>query len=311
MRAALPGGEADLAELLGAVHDAIRPVLGRGRVTASIPALAGADPAAFGLAVATVDGELHGVGDWRRPFSIQSISKVFALALVIASDGEAIWRRVGREPSGTPFDSLVQLEYEGGVPRNPFVNAGALVVTDHLMTLTGDAAGSVSELLQAESGATVAIDDAVADSEGRHSHHNAALGHLLAHYGNLRNPVADVLDAYVRQCAIAMTCGELALAAGFLARHGVRGDGARLLSRSDAKRVNAVMLTCGTYDAAGEFAYRAGLPGKSGVGGGIVAVIPERCTLCAWGPALDAKGNSVAGVAALDAFTTLSGWSVF
>jgi glutaminase len=302
---------ADLDRLLAAVHDAVRPVVGRGRVTEAIPALADADPASFGLALATTDGRVHGVGDWRRPFSIQSISKLFTLALVIARDGEAVWHRVGREPSGTPFNSLVQLEYDRGVPRNPFVNAGALVVTDHLLTLTGDACGALCELLRDETGADVQVDEEVARSEARNGHRNAALAHLVASFGNIHNPVDEVLDQYLRQCAVIMSCADLALAAGFLSRHGVGRAGRRLLSRSDAKRVNAVMLTCGTYDAAGEFAYRTGLPCKSGVGGGIVAVIPERGTLCAWSPGLDAKGNSVAGVAALDAFTTLSGWSVF
>jgi glutaminase len=301
----------DYDALLAVVHEAVRPVVGRGRVATVIPALASEDPARFGLALATADGEVHGIGDWRRPFSIQSISKAFALALVIAHDGEAIWRRVGREPSGTPFNSLVQLEYEGGIPRNPFINAGALVVTDRLLTLTGDACGAVLDLVRAESGGDVRVDEEVARSESAHRHRNAALAHLLADQGNLHHPVDVVLEHYFRQCAIAMSCTDLALAAGFLARHGVRRDGGRLLSRSDAKRVNAVMLTCGTYDAAGEVAYRTGLPCKSGIGGGILAVMPERCTLCAWSPALDAKGNSVAGVAALDAFSTLTGWSVF
>jgi len=305
------GERVDYDALLAIVHEAVRPVVGRGRVARAIPALAAADPTGFGLALATVDGEVHGVGDWRRPFSIQSISKVFSLALVIALDGEAIWRRVGREPSGTPFNSLVQLEYEGGVPRNPFINAGALVVTDRLLTLTGDACGAVVDLLRAETGSVVRVDEEVARSESAHRHRNAALAHLLADQGNLHNPVEVVLDHYVRQCALAMSCADLALATGFLARHGLGRDGGRLLSRSDAKRVNAVMLTCGTYDAAGEVAYRAGLPCKSGVGGGVVAVIPERCTLCAWSPGLDAKGNSIAAVAALDAFSTLSGWSIF
>ena len=198
------------------------------------------------------------------------------------------------------------------MPRNPFINAGALVVTDHLLSLAGDAVGAVCDLLAAETGgAEIGWDPGVAASEAAHSHRNAALAHLIASFGNLRNDVDLVLDHYFRQCAISMTAAEVALAAGYLARHGVRSDGSRLLSRSDAKRVNAVMLTSGTYDAAGEFAYRVGLPGKSGVGGGILAVIPNRCTLCAWSPRLDAAGNSVAAVAALDAFTTITGWSIF
>jgi glutaminase len=266
----------------------------------------------FGFAVATDDGEVSGIGDWSRPFPVQSIAKVFALTLVIADSGQAIWRRVGREPSGHQFNSLVQVEYDQGVPRNPFINAGALVVTDELLSLTGDACGAVRELVrnQGENPA-IDVDPAVAAAQAANGERNAALAHLLASFGNLRNEVDVVLDHYFRQCAIRMSCAELALAAGYLARHGVRRDGSRLLSRSDAKRVNAVMLTSGTYDAAGEFAYRVGLPGKSGVGGGILAVIPNRCTICAWSPRLDAAGNSIAAVDALDAFTTITGWSIF
>jgi glutaminase len=305
-------GWLDYRSVLDRVFEAARGMLGSGRVPDQIPAIADADPRDFGLAVATVEGEVHGVGQWRRRFSIQSISKVFTLALATEKDGEALWTRVGREPSGTPFNSLVQLEYEHGIPRNPFINAGALVVTDRLLTLTGDACGAVERFLRAECACPeIASDYVVASSEAEHGHRNAALAHFLASDGNLENPVGNVLDHYVRHCAIAMSCAELALAGGFLARHGVRRDGSRLMSRSDAKRINAIMLTCGTYDAAGEFAYRVGVPAKSGIAGGILAIIPGRCSMCVWSPGLDDKGNSIAGIAALDAFTTLTGWSVF
>ncbi|PYC76381.1 glutaminase [Streptomyces tateyamensis] len=301
----------DLRRELQRAHDAARPTLATGRVADYIPALGAADPNAFGLALATVDGEVHGVGDWQTDFSIQSVSKLFTLALALAT-GEAVWHRVGREPSGTPFNSLVQLETEHGIPRNPFINAGAVVVTDRLLTLTGDAAGAVREFLRAESGnPRLDTDLVVAASEAEHGHRNAALAHFIASYGNLENPVEAVLGHYYAHCAITASCRDLALAGLFLARHGVRRNGGRLLSRSEAKRINAVLLTCGTYDAAGEFAYRVGLPGKSGVGGGILAVVPGRGTLCAWGPALDRAGNSVGAVAALDAFTTATGWSIF
>ncbi|MBP2405109.1 Thermolabile glutaminase [Streptomyces netropsis] len=302
----------DYQAVLEEVADFARPLVGRGQVADYIPALAGVDTGHFGMAVADVDGGVHGVGDWERPFSVQSISKAFGLALVLAEGGEKIWERVGTEPSGNPFNSLVQLEYENGIPRNPFINAGALVVTDRLQTLTGDASTTLLEFLRAESGnPSVSFDPSVAASESEHGDRNAALAHFMASYGNLDNPVPAVLEHYFWQCSIEMSCRDLALAGGFLARHGLRADGTRLLPRREAKQVNAVMLTCGTYDAAGDFAYRVGLPGKSGVGGGIIAVIPGRCTLCVWSPGLDTRGNSVAGVAALDHFTTLTGWSVF
>ncbi|MFF1697090.1 glutaminase [Streptomyces sp. NPDC058257] len=285
---------------------------GRGRPADYIPALAACDPSRFGMAVAEPDGTVYGVGDWRHPFSAQSITKVFTLALDLAGEGDALWEHVGREPSGNPFNSLVQLEYENGIPRNPFINAGALVVTDRLQTQTGDAAGTLLDFLRAESGNDrLAIDEAVAASESAHGDRNAALGHFMAAYGNIGNPVPTLLNQYFRQCSVEASCADLALATGFLARHGIRADGTRLLSNSQAKQVNAIMLTCGTYDAAGDFAYRVGLPGKSGVGGGIIAVIPGHCTICVWSPGLDERGNSVSGVAALDRFTTLTGLSVF
>ncbi|MGW5664092.1 glutaminase [Streptomyces sp. NPDC003758] len=285
---------------------------GRGRAADYIPALAALDPRRFGMAAAELDGTVYGVGEWREPFSTQSITKVFTLALDLAREGDALWEHVGREPSGNPFNSLVQLEYENGIPRNPFINAGALVVTDRLHTRTGDAAGTLLDFLRAESGNPgLSFDTEVAASEAAHGDRNAALAHFMASYGNVGNPVPVLLEQYFRQCSLTASCADLALATGFLARHGIRADGTRLLTRSQAKQVNAVMLTCGTYDAAGDFAYRVGLPGKSGVGGGIIAVVPGRCTLCVWSPGLDERGNSVAGVAALDRFTTLTGLSVF
>jgi glutaminase len=302
----------DYQAVLDEVADAVAPQVGHGQSAQYIPALASVDTGRFGMAIAGVDGSVTGVGDWQVPFSIQSISKAFSLAMVLAQDGENLWRRVGREPSGTPFNSLVQLEHENGIPRNPFINAGALVVTDRLQSLTGDASTTMLSWLRAQSGnPAVSFDPDVASSEAGHGDRNAALAHFMAGYGNLDNPVWTVLDHYFWQCSIAMSCRDLAVAGSFLARHGLGADGSRLLSAREAKRINAVMLTCGTYDAAGDFAYRVGLPGKSGVGGGILAVVPGKCTLCVWSPGLDARGNSVAGVAALDAFTSLTGWSVF
>src|SRR5690606_17947945 len=298
--------------VLERIAEEIERTPGRGTPAHYIPALAARDPRRFGMAVAELDGTVYGVGDWREPFSAQSITKVFTLALVLAREGASLWEPVGREPSGTPFSSLVQLEYEDGIPRNPFINAGALVVTDRLHTRTGDAAGELLALLRAESGnPDLDFDLEIAASEETHGDRNAALAHFMASYGNIDNPVPALLDQYFRQCSVAASCADLAPAATFLARHGIRADGTRLLSRSQAKQVNAVMLTCGTYDAAGDFAYRVGLPGKSGVGGGIIAAVPGRCTLCVWRPGLDEHGNSVGGVAALARVATLAGLWAF
>ncbi|MEV7726967.1 glutaminase [Streptomyces sp. NPDC087917] len=302
----------DYQTLLEQIAADTAPLVGSGTPAEYIPALASVDPTRFGMALADVDGNVYGVGDWRVPFSTQSVTKVFSLALALAEGGDSLWERVGREPSGNPFNSLVQLEYESGIPRNPFINAGALVVTDRLQSLTGDASSELLDFLRQESGNPgIGFDAEVAASEQEHGDRNAAVAHFMASYGNIDNPVPALLDHYFWQCSIEMTCADLALAARFLARHGLRADGSRLLTRSEAKQINAVMLTCGTYDAAGEFAYRVGLPGKSGVGGGVLAVVPGHCTLAVWSPGLDPKGNSVAGVAALDRFTTLTGLSIF
>ncbi|MDQ0031086.1 glutaminase [Arthrobacter bambusae] len=302
----------DLQNLLDDIVGTVRPLLGQGAPADYIPSLAAVDTKQFGISVATANGDVVSSGDADVPFSIQSISKVYALALVLARDGDHIWKRVFREPSGNPFNSLVQLEHEDGIPRNPFINAGALVVTDRLLSIAGSSPSPVRELLRQESGnPSLDTDPEVAASEAANSHRNASLAHFLASYGNLENPVDSVLEAYINQCALEMSCTDLALASRFLANNGLRADGTALLSPSQTKRINAVMLTCGTYDAAGEFAYRVGIPGKSGVGGGIVAVVPGNCTVCVWSPGLGRSGNSLAGVAALDEFTTRTGWSIF
>lgn len=301
----------DYAEIVGQVMVATQPHVGEGKVADYIPDLGNVEPRQFGFAVATTDGEVFGDGDWRTRFSMQSISKVFTLAQVLSHD-DAIWRRVHREPSGTPFNSLIQLEIERGIPRNPFINPGAIVVTDQLLADTGDAFGTLRGLLRAETGnPDLHVDGVTAASEHKTGHRNRALAYLMADFGNMLNPAEDTLDHYFRQCSITISCEELARAGLLLARHGLRADGSRLLSRRDARRIIAIMLTCGTYDAAGEFAYRIGLPCKSGVGGGILAIIPDRCAVAAWGPGLDEHGNSVSAAAAMDAFGKSTGWTIF
>jgi glutaminase len=301
---------------LGPILDDIvrrhRPQRETGSIPANIPFLAAVPFDRFGIAVATASGQVFSSGDANVPFSIQSISKVFTLAMALAGDDSGtLWSRVLREPSGTSFNSLVQLEVEHGIPRNPFINAGALVVTDHLMEETSDAATQLLRFLTEQAGSTGPfIDEAAAAGELASSSRNLALAHFLKDFGNLKRPAESVVENYVRQCSINMTCVELAKAGLFLARDG-QGTLGRVLSRSDAKRVGSIMLTCGMYDAAGEFAYRVGLPGKSGVGGGILVIVPGECAICVWSPRLDAKGNSLAGTAALADLSDSTGWSVF
>jgi glutaminase len=301
-----------LADIVDDIAAEMAEVKDRGKVADYIPALANVNPQHFGICIVGADGSVHQAGDAEVPFSIQSISKVFGLTIALGTVGDALWKRVGREPSGSAFNSIVQLETEHGIPRNPFINAGAIVVTDRLQSLTGDAVHTILGFLRDEVGdPTIAVDETVAESEAGHGDLNRALAYFMAAHGNMENSVAVAVDHYFRQCSIAMSCAETAKATLFLARHGVRADGSRLLPVLAAKRLNAIMMTCGAYDAAGEFAFRVGLPSKSGVGGGIVGVIPGCGAICVWSPGLDRHGNSVAGVAALDRFTSETGWSVF
>ncbi|WP_234414003.1 glutaminase [Ideonella sp. A 288] len=302
----------DFQGILDDINAQIRPLLGTGgRVASYIPALARVSPHQFGIALRTCDGQEAAAGDSATPFSIQSMSKVFTLTLAIRSLGETLWHRIGREPSGSPFNSLVQLETERGIPRNPFINAGAIAVADRLLT-QGDAKAEILGLLSSLCGDSIRIDPEVAQSEADTGFRNAALANFMKGFGTLDNDPSHVLDVYFNQCAIAMNCLQVARAAGYLCRDGAHPyDGSPLISETQARRVNALMLTCGTYDAAGEFAFRIGLPCKSGVGGGIMAVVPDRLSLCVWSPALDPTGNSHLGRLALELFVARTGLSVF
>jgi len=300
------------APVLEQIRAELAPVIGQGRVASYIPELARVPADRFGMAVVGIDGSVATVGDAEVPFSIQSISKLFTLVMALKLEQDGVWERVGREPSGTPFNSLVQLEHEAGKPRNPFINPGALVCTDILCTRFAVPENAVVEFLRPLSGnPDIHYNRAVAASERRTSHRNAAMAHLMKSFGNLRNDVDAVLDAYCRHCAIEMNCIELARAVIFLANGGTQPGVGPMLTSSRAKRLNALMLTCGTYDAAGDFAFRVGLPAKSGVGGGIVAVMPGECGICVWSPGLEPSGNSLAGALALEKFTTITGRSIF
>lgn len=299
--------------ILETVAEAAAPLAGTGRVAAYIPELAKIPPDRFGMALTTLDGQVYATGDAEERFSVQSISKVFLLALAIQAVGERLFERVGKEPSGNPFNSLVQLEYEHGIPRNPFINAGALVVTDVLLEHLPDAKAAVLDFARRLSGSPdVHYDAAVAASEQATGYTNLALAHFLKAHGNLHHPVEQVVDAYFHHCSLRMSCLELARAFLFLANHGVLPDtGERLLTVSQTKRLNAILLTCGFYDEAGEFAFRVGLPGKSGVGGGIAAIMPGRWATAVWSPEINRFGNSVRGMKALELLTTATGESIF
>jgi len=289
--------------------------LDRGEVATYIPELANVDARAFGIVAIDASGQVAAAGDADTPFSIQSISKVFTLTLALGMVGDRLWSRVGREPSGNPFNSIVQLERERGVPRNPFINAGAIAVTDIILSghQPREALGEILRFLRfvAEDN-TISIDKAVAASEKRTGFRNIALANYMKSFGVIDNPVDFTLGVYFHHCAIAMSCRQLAMAGRYLAHSGRNTvTGFSVVSPERARRINALMLTCGHYDGSGEFAYRVGLPGKSGVGGGILAIAPGKASIAVWSPGLDANGNSHLGRFALEMLAKRMGWSIF
>ncbi len=309
----------DFQEIVDGVLSDADVYRGHGTPAAYIPALKQVDSRKLGIAVVLGDGSSYVAGNADEAFSIQSISKVFTLSMALQRVGPLLWNRVGREPSGSPFNSIVQLEEERGKPRNPLINAGAFVVTDQLIesddgeNAADNTVARLLEFLQERSGAeAIAIDDTVAISESQAGALNRSLAHFVAAHGNMDNPVETVLSVYFRQCAIAMSCRQLARAALYLAFDGtdpVTGD--VIVAASRSRRINAIMLTCGHYDNSGDFAFRVGLPGKSGVGGGIIAVSPGHGAVCVWSPGLNAAGTSLAGAVALEKLVDRTGWSVF
>ena len=303
----------DLPDILGTINDEVRERFGEGKPADYIDALANVPLDRFGMALVTRDGDVHEVGDAREAFSIQSISKVHTVTMALDALGDDLWERVDREPSGDPFNSLIQLEYEKGIPRNPFMNAGALVVADVILSNYAKPEEALLEFMRARSGsADVGGDDVVAKSERKSGFRNIATANFIRSYGNIVNDVDAVLDFYFLQCSLSMNCVDLARSVQFLSRSGYCGvSGKRVVSKQLSTRINSLMMTAGTYDAAGDFAYYVGLPAKSGVGGGIVAVVPHVMSLCAWYPGLDEKGNSLLGGYALHRFTQMTGLSVF
>ena len=303
----------DYQKILEDITREIEPMRGAGKQADYIPALERVNADQFGICLKMLSGETYTLGQSSVPFSIQSISKVFSLAIALSFEGKELWKRIGKEPSGTAFNSLVQLEYEHGIPRNPFINAGALVLTDVLLSHLDNPEqfflDFVRELAQSD---TIHYNNEVASSEQGCCYLNYSIAYLLKHHGNLQNPVEDVLHLYCRMCSLEMSCQDLATAFLAFARssepfscHGVE------LTVSRVKRINAIMETCGFYDEAGEFSFLVGLPGKSGVGGGISAIYPSRYSITVWSPRLNSKGNSILGMKALELFTTLTSESIF
>ncbi|MDE5934219.1 MAG: glutaminase [Muribaculaceae bacterium] len=303
----------DYSKVISRIYEEVTSYWGKGKVADYIPALAEIDPRQLGIVVDTVDLKSHKVGEADIPFSIQSISKVFTLAMVFSKTGENLWNSVGREPSGNPFNSLVQLEHEQGIPRNPFINAGALVVTDRLISLYQRPKEAILDFVRSLCGTDdIYYDHRVALSERRNADRNMALAYFIKSFGNIHNDVETVIDVYCHQCALAMSCTDLARSFLIFANRGINPlNGERILTESQTKRIGALMATCGFYDESGDFAYRVGLPGKSGVGGGIVAYMPGRLSMAVWSPELNSYGNSLIGIEAFERFTTDIRSSIF
>lgn len=306
----------DYQKILYEIEQEVAPYIKDGKVADYIPALASVDPEQFAMSITMFDGTQYSVGDADTLFSIQSISKVFTFTLALKLYSKDLYKRIGHEPSGNPFNSLVQLEYEHGRPRNPFINAGAINVTDALITHYKDEDVAYHEVLNfirsISNDKTITIDNLVAESEMQHGHRNIALANLMKSFNNLDNKVDEVVNVYFKHCSVEMNTKMLSRAMLYLANHGVDPiTNKSYISVQQAKRINAVMLTCGHYDASGDFAFHVGLPGKSGVGGGIVAVVPKMMGISVFSPGLNAQGNSLVGTKALELFTDKTGLSIF
>ena len=302
----------DYQSILNDIHNNLKKEANRGKVATYIPELSNVDINKFGIHLYLTDGASFSVGDSTTGFSIQSISKIFSLTMAFTLVGNLLWRRVDVEPSGNPFNHLSLLEMENGIPRNPLINAGAIVIADILISqLKNPKQDFLNYIRTLANDHTINFDSNVVESERETGFRNYAAANLLKSFKNLNNSVEDVLDFYFHQCSIKMSCRQLTDAMHIFANHGICLNGKRYATASQIKRVNAIMLTCGFYDEAGEFAFEVGLPGKSGVGGGIVALLPNKFTITCWSPGLNNKGNSLLGMKVLEQFTTKTGMSIF
>lgn len=303
----------DYGQIIKDAYKFTKSIKNKGKLATYIPELANVDPDKFGVHMTNLDGQNFGMGDHLEKFSIQSIAKVLSLSLAVKFLGEKIWTRIDVEPSGTKFDSLLLLETYKGIPRNPFINSGAIVICDILITHLENAREEFLEFVRDLSDIPdLDYSDDIADSEKATGFRNVALCNFIKSLDNIDNDPDEVLDFYFDMCSLEMNCEELSRTFSFLANGGEKlSDGKKILTRSQTKRINALMLTCGFYDESGEFAFKVGLPGKSGVGGGIVALYPSNFTIAVWSPKLNPNGNSFKGMKLLETVTTHSEMSIF
>ena len=300
-------------QIFSDIFEELKGVDNIGKEADYIPELAHVNPDHFGVHLTTIEGDNYCYGDSDVRFSIQSIAKVFSFVLAYSIVKSDIWERMDLEPAGTPFNSLVQLENDKGIPRNPFVNAGGIVVCDILVSELKDAKSETLEFIRSLSGNNdINFNPKVSESEKSSGYRNYALVNFMKSFGNIKNDIDTVMDLYFSICSIEMSCKELSESFLFLANNGkVVHSGQQILSPSRTKRTNALMQTCGFYDEAGQFTFKVGLPGKSGVGGGIVAIHPQKYVISVWSPRLNVKGNSYLGMLFLEEFTTKTELSIF
>ena len=305
--------EIDLSQIFNEIEKEIKLIHSKGEPASYIPELANVNPDKFGISLLDLGGGSYGFGSTDEKFSIQSISKAFSLTLAYSSRGESLWNRLGVEPSGNPFNSLIQLENEKGIPRNPFINAGALVICDILFDVLDNPKAELLEFVRKiASNSSINYNLKVAESEKQTAYRNTALINMMKSFGNIYNDIDTILDFYYHMCSIEMTCNELAQSFLLFSNHGVLpSTGEKIISTSKTKRINSILQTCGFYDEAGEFTFKVGLPGKSGVGGGIAAIHPGKYAVAVWSPRLNTKGNSYLGMKALELLTTKIELSIF
>jgi glutaminase len=293
----------------------IKPSMKKGRVAQYIPALAEADPHALGLSIVFRDGEVLTVGDCDEKFTLQSISKVITLILAMMDVGvDTVFDRVGMEPTGDPFNSIMKLELlKPSKPLNPMINAGAIAVSSLVSGQnTEEKLSRIVEFIRRiTKNQSISINQKVLESEWETGDRNRALAYFLRDMGIIRGEIDPTLQVYFGQCSIEVTCFDMAHIGLCLALDGVNAWGERIFPADVARIAKTFMVTCGMYNASGEFAIRVGIPAKSGVSGGILALVPQRLGIGVVGPALDNKGNSIGGVRILECCSNEENWSIF
>tara|TARA_R110001592_G_scaffold359791_1_gene667112 strand:- start:614 stop:1528 length:915 start_codon:yes stop_codon:yes gene_type:complete len=302
----------DFQRVLNSINEAASKEKDRGKIANYIPELEKIELEKFGIHLIDMQRHTFSAGNHDERFSIQSISKVLTLSMALGLIGEKLWERIDVEPSGDPFNHLSLLELENGIPRNPLINPGAIVVADILVSqLKNPKEDFLAFVRNISNDESIDYDKAVAESEKRTGFRNFAAANLLKSYGNIKNDVDLVLDFYFHQCSLSMSCAQLANTFYMFINHGKCSRDITHLTTRQVKRINSLMITCGFYDESGEFAFEVGLPGKSGVGGGIVALLPNKFCVATWSPGLNKKGNSKLGMLALEKLTTETELSIF